>query len=49
MRILTGTLIEIGVGKRKPSDIVSILEACNREKAGFTAPAEGLMLMEVKY
>lgn len=49
VRILTGTLIEIGVGKRKPSDIVSILEACNREKAGFTAPAEGLMLMEVKY
>lgn len=49
VRILTGTLIEIGTGRKNPLDIVSILEAKNRETAGFTAPAEGLMLMEVKY
>lgn len=47
VRILTGTLIEIGTGKREFSDISRIIEAKSRTEAGFTAPPQGLMLMEV--
>lgn len=49
VRILTGTLIEVGEGKRQADEIPMILEAKNRELAGHTAMAQGLMLMEVKY
>ena len=48
-RILTGTLIEIGKGERKPEEIPMILEAKNREAAGPTAPASGLFLEQVDY
>lgn len=49
VRILTGTLIEVGLGKRSPQDMVSILDAKNRQAAGFMAPAAGLFLEEVRY
>ena len=49
VRILTGTLLEVGEGKRPISDIPEILAAKDREKAGFLAPAKGLALMEVFY
>lgn len=49
VRILTGTLVEIGRGDRRPEEIPSIIEAQNREKAGFTAPAQGLFLEKVEY
>lgn len=49
VRILTGTLLEVGEGKRQPEQIPSILKACSRPAAGFTAPAQGLFLMEVFY
>lgn len=49
VRILTGTLIEVGQGKRLPQEIPGILEAKDRSAAGFTAPAGGLCLMEVRY
>lgn len=49
IRILTGTLLEIGEGKRKPEDITGILQAKSRSAAGFTAPAQGLYLVEVFY
>lgn len=49
VRILTGTLLEVGEGKRPGSDIPEILAAKNRENAGFLAPAKGLALMEVLY
>lgn len=49
VRILTGTLIEIGDGRRKPEDVAEILEAKNREAAGYTAPACGLTLLKVMY
>jgi len=48
VRIIAGTLIEVGQGKIKPDEIPSILEACDREKAGPTAPANGLTLMGYK-
>ena len=49
VRILTGTLIEIGRGSRKPEEIQAILEGRDRGLDGFTAPARGLTLVEVGY
>lgn len=49
VRILTGTLIEVGVGDLLPSQIPSILEGLDRSLAGFTAPAQGLFLVDVFY
>lgn len=49
VRILTGTLIEIGQGERQPEEICVILQAKNREAAGFTAPPQGLVLVSVEY
>jgi tRNA pseudouridine38-40 synthase len=48
VRIMVGTLIEIGLKKRKP-DINQILKSKDRKKAGFTAPAKGLTLVKVYY
>ena len=49
VRIISGTLLEVGLGKIKPEDIKLILEQKNREKAGRTLPAHGLYLVDVKY
>lgn len=49
IRILTGTLIEVGNGTKKPADIPVILAGLDREKAGYTAPPQGLCLLEVLY
>ncbi len=49
VRILTGTLLEVGTGKRTPDSMEELLEARNRSLAGFTAPPQGLCLMEVDY
>ncbi|MBQ8626254.1 MAG: tRNA pseudouridine(38-40) synthase TruA [Agathobacter sp.] len=49
IRIMTGTLIEVGNGTRKVSDVTEIIEGKDRSKAGYTAPPEGLMLKQVDY
>lgn len=49
VRILSGTLLEVGMGKRAAEDIASVLKAKTRKAAGATAPAKGLCLMEVLY
>ncbi len=49
VRILTGTLIEVGMHLRSPEEIPEILESKNREMAGPLVPAKGLTLMEVRY
>lgn len=49
VRIIVGTLLEVGQGKRKPEEMQQILDACNREAAGPTAPAHGLMLMKYEF
>lgn len=49
VRILSGTLIEIGLGIRTPEEIPAILTGCSRGLAGHTAPAKGLFLMSVSY
>ena len=49
IRILAGTLIETGLGKRTLFELEYILQSCDRNNAGFTAPAQGLTLIEVFY
>jgi tRNA pseudouridine38-40 synthase len=49
VRILTGTLVEVGLGLRKPEEMRAILESLDRANAGRTMPPEGLTLMEVEY
>jgi len=49
IRILAGTLIETGLGKRTLPELEDILQSCDRNNAGFTAPAQGLTLMKVLY
>lgn len=49
VRILTGTLLEVGSAQRPAGDIIRILQSLDRREAGFTAPAQGLSLVEVKY
>ena len=49
VRILTGTLLEIGMGKREPESVETIFREKDRNLAGFTAPARGLTLVEVFY
>ena len=49
VRILTGTLLEVGFGKRTPESMAELVEAKNRALAGPTAPAQGLCMMQVDY
>ncbi|MEH7112804.1 tRNA pseudouridine(38-40) synthase TruA [Neobacillus niacini] len=49
VRILVGTLLEVGSGKRKPPEIVEILEKKDRSYAGKTVPGQGLYLWNVYY
>lgn len=49
VRIIAGTLIEVGAGKRRPVEIKDILAAENRDTAGPTAPAQGLTMMGIEY
>lgn len=49
VRILTGTLIEIGLGERSPESILALLENKQRSEAGFTAPPHGLCMQRVDY
>jgi len=49
VRIMAGTLYEVGYGRLKPQAIKTIIEGKDRSKAGITAPAHGLYLKEVYY
>lgn len=49
VRILTGTLLEVGTHRLSPEDIPDIFNSRSRQNAGFTAPAHGLTLWDVKY
>lgn len=49
VRILTGTLVEVGLKSRDPDSLVSVIEGCDRRLAGHTAPPEGLYLVEVYF
>lgn len=49
VRIMAGTLLDIAKGRLPQGSIPGILAARDRSKAGFTAPAEGLMLWDAEY
>ena len=49
VRIMTGTLVEVGRGLREPEWVAQVLEARDRRAAGQTAPPEGLTFMGVDY
>ncbi len=45
VRIIAGTLIDVGTGKIDPEDVPDIIASCDRARAGNTAPANGLTLI----
>lgn len=49
IRIIVGTLINVGSGRTQVLDIPNIISAKNRDRAGKTAPSQGLFLEEVYY
>lgn len=49
VRIIAGTLVFCGAGRINPDDMPEIIASCDRQRAGITAPAEGLYLSEVFY
>ena len=49
VRIIVGTLVRVGRGFYTPEKVKEILEAKDRKAAGVTAPAHGLMLVEIRY
>lgn len=49
VRIIAGTLLDVGLEKIKPEDIKEIIESKDRKKAGKTLPPTGLCLMKVDY
>ena len=49
VRIIVGTLLEIGLGKREPTEMEAIISMKDRDKAGKTAPPQGLYLEQVEY
>lgn len=49
VRILTGTLLEVGRGDMQPEEVLRILKGKERAKAGFLVPAKGLFLDTVEY
>ncbi len=48
VRIIAGTLLEVGYGRMEPSKVAEILKSCDRSKAGPTAPARGLCLTRLE-
>lgn len=49
VRIIVGTLVEVGLGKTPPTHVNDILRSRDRTRAGATAPPQGLSLMRVQY
>ncbi len=49
VRIIVGTLVEVGLGKIAPSDMTEIIASCDRSRAGMTAPPDGLYLRLVEF
>lgn len=49
VRIIVGTLVEVGLGKKEPAELESIIESKDRANSGFTAPPQGLYLKEIYF
>ena len=49
VRIIAGTLVDVGIGKIQPEEILNIIKEQKRENAGKTLPPQGLFLVNVEY
>ena len=49
VRIIAGTLVDVGLGKIEPEEIINIIESKDRKLAGKTLPPHGLYLVKVDY
>ncbi len=49
VRIIVGTLLDVGRGKTQPKEIIKIINGQNRQLSGKTMPAKGLVLKKVEY
>ena len=49
VRIISGTLVEVGLGKIEPKEVKNIIQSKKRENAGKTLPPQGLYLVKVEY
>ena len=49
VRIIAGTLLEVGKGNVAPEQMEDIIKSAERKEAGPTAPAKGLKLVEIRY
>ena len=49
VRIITGTLVEVGLNRKTEEDIILALKKYNKKHVGPTAPAHGLVLEKISY
>ena len=49
VRVMAGTIVEVGQGRREPQQVAELLRDGNRQQSGMTAPSHGLCLMQVYY
>lgn len=49
VRTMVGTLVQVGAGYKRPEWVQDVLDACDRNAAGETAPAQGLVFWQVTY
>jgi tRNA pseudouridine38-40 synthase len=49
VRVIVGSLVEVGTARQQPAWLDEVLQACDRAIAGPTAPAHGLTLWHVSY
>ena len=49
VRIIAGTLVDVGIGKIQAEEIPNIIKSKKRENAGKTLPPQGLFLVNVEY
>lgn len=49
VRIIAGTLVDVGLGRIAPEDVPGIIAGCDRQRAGHTAPPQGLYMAEVYF
>ena len=49
VRIIAGTLVDVGAGRISADDMPEIIDSCDRSRAGHTAPPQGLYMAEVYF
>jgi tRNA pseudouridine38-40 synthase len=49
VRAIVGTMVNIGLGKMTPNELHKIITSKDRSEAGYSVPAQGLSLVDIKY